>query len=140
MKNILLLSTIYPLPVLPSVLCHCDLHFGNTLVDSNSIYLIDFENVREDVFFYDLFNILFVEYIDKDNPYFIEEYFKENSEVDDLFKQSFQAVGEELEERNKVLYFVVFLHSRLTHNVSYLGYRSYAQAEPRWGRRVFHTA
>ena len=67
-----------------------------------------------------MFNILFVEYIDKDNPYFIEEYFKENSEVDDLFKQSFQAVGEELEERNKVLYFVVFLHSRLTHNVSYL--------------------
>ena len=105
---------------IPSVLCHCDLHFGNTLFDGESIFLIDFENVRDDVFFYDLFNVMFVEYIDKNNPFFIDSYFTENSEVDYLFKQAFHAVGEVLEEKHRVLYFVVFLLSRLSHNVSYL--------------------
>ncbi len=105
---------------IPQAFCHCDLHFGNTLIEGDDVFLIDFENVRNDVFFYDLFNIIYVEYTDFKNPYFIDLYLSEDKEIMNLFKKAFDSVGVHFETGLKFEYIYLFLLSRLTHNVAYI--------------------
>lgn len=61
------------------VFSHGDLHFGNVLFDGKDFYIIDFEMAKEDVFFYDLFNVMYVEAVDMSNYYFIDSYMAADS-------------------------------------------------------------
>lgn len=99
------------------VFSHCDLHFGNILVDNNSVYLIDFEEARNEVFYYDLFNIIYVEYNDNNNPSLLNDYLSYDSRMIDCFDRAFKAAGVIFIPQRYKSYFKVFLYIRLNNDI-----------------------
>lgn len=95
------------------VFTHSDLHFGNTLFDGEKVYLIDFEMARKDVFFYDIYNMMYVEFIDWNNHTFVDDYLSKEPRMVSLFVHTFEAVGEVFDPRCATLYFDLFLFRRL---------------------------
>lgn len=92
--------------------CHRDLHFGNTLMEGDKLYLIDYDFSKEEVFFYDLFNVMYVEFSDWHNTNLLDMYLREDNEISSLFRGAFSAIGTQFESSKKVEYIYVFLLSR----------------------------
>lgn len=100
-------------PFVDFVYCHCDFHFGNTLFSNNGIYLIDFEYCREEVFFYDIFNVMYVEFISKKNSTLLDLYLSEDKTMINYMMRSFKAMHCDYDIKKKVIYFEIFLMARL---------------------------
>ena len=99
--------------------CHSDLHFGNTLFTEQEWYLIDVENARFELFFYDFFNVIFVEYNDVHCSYLLDCYLKNESWLMDLLEKMFIAAGESFLSKYRMKYFYTFLLYRLLYYSDY---------------------
>lgn len=96
---------------------HGDLHFGNTLYANDGIYLIDFDSYRNDFFYYDLFNIIYVDYVDKKDSTLLELYINGNTRVISCFKNLFSAIGDVFDEDKIIEYLKYYLLSRLLYDM-----------------------
>lgn len=93
--------------------CHSDLHFGNTLFSDKQWYLIDIENARNEVFYYDFFNIIFVDFVDNKSSYLIDSYINGAPWVIDLISCLFKAAGTIFRSDKRIRYLYLFLYYRL---------------------------
>jgi len=96
-----------------TVFGHGDLHFGNILFDGVRFYLIDFEMAKEEVFFYDLFNVMYVEAVDMKNYMFLDFYMTADSRLMNCFTKAFEAVGEVFDINRREEYLKLYLLLRL---------------------------
>ena len=94
---------------IPYIYCHCDLHFDNTLLDDNQLYLIDFDYAGKEIFFYDFFNVMYVEYVDRKNTILLDMFLSEDANMMNTFNRVFNAVGEIFDISKKKKYFMQFL-------------------------------
>lgn len=106
-------NDIVKCPFTTFVFCHCDFHFGNTLFSDNDIYLIDFEYCREEVFYYDIFNVMYVEFVSKKNSKLLDLYLSGDKKTMSFIIRCFNAMHIEYDIKYKLLYFEIFLMSRL---------------------------
>lgn len=112
-KGVLKQSSI--LDTIPHVFCHCDLHFGNILREevNGELYLIDFEYARENIFFYDLFNIMFVDFSDYHNSRLLDLYLEGDGTMIGYFGKAFEAMGVTYDSCCSTLYLKLFLLNRM---------------------------
>lgn len=96
---------------------HCDLHFGNTLFNNDDIFLIDFEEAKENVFYYDIFNLIFVEYRDWNNSSFLDMYLTGDSHLEASFIKLFNAVGELFNPVHSKDYLISFIALRMKNDI-----------------------
>ena len=75
---------------------------------NNYNYYVDFENVGERVFFFDIFMYMFSEEMILGNECLLSQYFK--GEFDVEISEIFAVVGEEYKKENKTTYFIYFLY------------------------------
>ena len=99
------------------VFSHGDLHFGNILFDGKTQYLIDFEKARKELFFFDLYNILYVEVADYSNYSFVDDYLDGEQKMMSCFQTAFESVGSVFDVKNRVCYLKVFLLLRMNYDI-----------------------
>lgn len=104
---------------LPCIYCHGDLHFRNCLYDKECVYYIDFEDSRYDVFFYDFFNIMYVDIIENDDYYLLNMYLEKNDLILTNFKKAFAWLNVDFNEDDMIKYLKLFLLSRIDYDYSY---------------------
>lgn len=92
---------------------HGDMHFGNMLFAEGEYWLLDLEDARKDIFFYDLFNPLFVELTDHNDPILIDLYFTKDLRLMSLFRAVFSSCSHDFNEELLIDYFYLFLYARL---------------------------
>ncbi len=109
---------VKPLSDIRLVYSHGDMHFGNILYDGNDIYLTDFERAGDEAFFYDIFNIVYVEYTDWHNDEFLASYLRKDGIIMDCFSRLFHAVGLSFDERLIIRYFELFLLLRFINDIA----------------------
>ena len=114
-----LLEEIKPISNIIYVFSHGDLHLGNILFDGEKQYLIDFEKARNEVFYYDLFNVIYVEATDYGNYSFLNEYLDGKATIIHHFEKAFDAVGELFDIKQRIVYLKLFLLLRLNYDVEY---------------------
>ena len=103
---------------------HGDLHIGNILISKEGkLYYIDFENSREDVFFYDCFNYIYVDFTYNNNPFLLDAYLDRDVEIMNSFKSLFGAVGFHFLDTEIIQYLYIFLQRRIIENVKYSFYK-----------------
>lgn len=108
---------------IPQIYIHGDVHRGNILKDSNGkLYYIDIEYARDDVFFYDCFNYIYVDYVYNNDNVLMNMYLEKDNEIFSGIKKIFQAVGLEFNESDYLQYWLVFLQRRIIEeiNLSYV--------------------
>ena len=98
---------------MPSIYQHGDMHFGNILIDEQNTYIIDFEMFREELFFYDIMNCLYVEIVDKHKYDLIEWFRSDKTSSNALFRNLFFEMGMNFSCEKKQEYFAMFLLRRL---------------------------
>lgn len=103
--------------VFRTVFQHGDLHFGNTLFDKDGFWLLDLEDARDDIFFYDLFTPIFVELTDWNNMTLFDLLFNKDARLISYLKQVFAAVGLVFNEKKIRDYFIVYLYARILFQV-----------------------
>lgn len=94
---------------LPTLRLHGDLWTTNILIqksENSSIYYIDWEFSQELLFFYDFFNLMWVEVYNNNNYVFLENYIK--GMYDHYFKAFFSIFNLKYEPKYRVEYFHVF--------------------------------
>lgn len=102
------------------VFSHGDLHFENVLFDKEDVFLLDFEMAGTNVFFYDIFNLMYVEYIDKKNQLLLDAYLSKDTVMMNYCTILFDAVGEKFDTNFMYIYFKLFLRERIKQSVSHL--------------------
>lgn len=95
------------IPMLP---IHGDLHFGNVLINDLSIFFIDWESVRNDWLFYDIFNMMYVLVAYQKNPLLIDMYLE--GRFDDEFKELCRIVGIDSHLFSRKQFLFIFLIQR----------------------------
>lgn len=88
-------------------LTHGDLTFLNVIFHDNELYYIDFENVCNRVFFYDVFFFICFHYLYDDSS-LIDNYLSGN--YDDKFTLLFKLFGLEFNPHNRAFYVICFLY------------------------------
>lgn len=102
----------------PQIYIHGDLHRGNILKDSKGdLYYIDIEYARDDVFFYDCFNYIYVDFVYNEDDTLMKMYLEKDVEIFSSMKKIFQAVSLEFDERDYLQYWLVFLQRRIIESV-----------------------
>lgn len=97
--------------VYPKVFQHGDMNFSNILLVDKYIYFIDIEESNEYVFFYDFFNLIFVEAMYCRNYEYIEEYLLGG--FDGYLKELFSIFNIEFDSNNRINYLCHFLAERI---------------------------
>lgn len=101
----------------PEIALHGDLWTANVLYEKaeGQIYFIDWEFSGEKPFFYDFFNLIWLEVYLKNNHYFIKKYLLGN--YDTALERMFAIFGIKYDKEKKIayilLYFIQFCHDRL---------------------------
>lgn len=98
---------------IPCVFLHRDIHFGNTLFDGMQLYYIDFEHADNEVFFYDIFNCIFVEFILNHDSLLLSLYLKKDKDMFAYLYEIFDIMGMNFNEKKYLDYLYIFLLSRL---------------------------
>lgn len=100
----------------PYIYMHGDMHFGNIIYDGH-VWYIDFECAREEIFFYDLFNVLYVEYVDCQNSMLLDMYFAGNTQMINKFKRAFMLFDTNFSLDNRKIYFKTYLLARIRYDI-----------------------
>lgn len=108
-----LLQKIKSVYTIPCVFMHCDVHFGNTLFDGEKLYYIDFEHACNEIFFYDIFNCMFVEFILNHDPLLLSLYIKKDTDMFAYLYEIFHIMGMNFHEERYLDYLYIFLLARL---------------------------
>lgn len=98
---------------IPCVFLHRDIHFGNTLFDGKQLYYIDFEYADFEVFFYDIFNCIFVEFILNHDSLLLSLYLKKDKNMFKYLYEIFNIMGMNFNEEKYLDYLYIFLLARL---------------------------
>lgn len=98
---------------MPCVFLHRDIHFGNTLFDGRQLYYIDFEYADNEVFFYDIFNCIFVEFILNRDSLLLSLYLKKDGDMFANLYEIFNIMGVNFNEKSYLDYLYIFLLARL---------------------------
>lgn len=98
---------------LPCVFLHCDVHFGNTLFDGRQLYYVDFEYASNEVFLYDIFNCMFVDFILNHDPFLLSLYIKKDINMFEYLYEIFNIMGMNFNEERYLDYLYIFLLARL---------------------------
>lgn len=106
------------------IFSHGDMHFENVLFENNDFYVLDFETAGNNIFYYDIFNLMYVEYIDKHNDYFIKAYLSKETMMMTYFERMFNVVNESFDYSLMHIYLKYFLLVRLSRSVSFLESKS----------------
>lgn len=91
---------------------HGDLNFNNILLYDEQYYIIDWEDVGEYLFYYDLLNCLFVEAAFSDDFSYINAYIA--GELDELFTAIFKAAHMSYDPKQKKVYLAAYICMRMT--------------------------
>lgn len=94
----------------PIYYMHSDLHFDNVLISNNKIYYIDWEHSSFKPFFYDVFNVLFIEIMNHNDLNLTSKYL--NGKFDEMFIDLFNSVNLEFESDLREAYFIYFIFYR----------------------------
>lgn len=92
---------------IPVFYMHGDLHYDNILATDKKLYFIDWEHTSFRPFFYDLFNVIFVDIMNYNNYSLLKKYI--NGYFDEYFILLFKAAGLEYYEEYRREYFLMFL-------------------------------
>lgn len=95
----------------PMIRCHGDLNFNNTLLEDHSVYVIDWDDSSEAVFFYDVMNCLFVDSMYLNDFTYLDLYF--DGAYDDHFLKIFQSLGLEFCKDKKAYYLIIYIIVRI---------------------------
>lgn len=98
---------------MPCVFLHRDIHFENTLFDGKNLYYIDFEYADNEIFLYDIFNCIFVEFMRNHEPLLLSLYMKKNADIFNYLYKIFAVVGMNFSEERSLDYIYIFLLARL---------------------------
>lgn len=109
----LILEKINDTYEIPCTFLHCDVHFGNTLFDGRQLYYVDFEYANNEVFLYDIFNCMFVEFILNHDPSLVSLYIKKDADMFGYLYEIFNIMGMNFEEERYLDYLYIFLLARL---------------------------
>lgn len=90
----------------PKFKLHGDLWSSNVLMVNEHVYYIDWDNAKEFIFFYDVFFIMWNEFIKRENYDLINSYIK--GEYDSLFNELFNICGVVYERDKKIDYLNLF--------------------------------
>lgn len=112
------MEDVRPLTNISLVFSHGDMHFGNIFYKEDEIYLSDFERSGEEVFFFDIFNVIYVEYIDWHNEAFLKSYLMKDEKIIGYFKELFRSVGKTFDISLSKKYFELFLLFRLINDLA----------------------
>ena len=85
---------------------HGDLTINNVLLAGDKYFIIDWEDTGDYVFFYDFYNLLFMEKFLSNNDYFINLFVTEN--LNYLQNIIFNAAGLEYQAEWKTLYIIIY--------------------------------
>lgn len=102
---------------IPIIFTHCDLHAGNFLSLNNELWFIDVEYARDEIFFYDIFLNMFVEFWDKNNDVYLKKYLSGEQEICNHIKKCFSAIGFDFDYNCRKEYLFSFLTARLIFDI-----------------------
>ncbi|MDQ0352745.1 thiamine kinase-like enzyme [Alkalibacillus filiformis] len=102
--------------LVPVVPMHSDLHFENMLLKGDELYLIDWEDCSNKIFYYDVLNIMFVEAFIRDDFRLIECYL--NGQFDSSLIKLFQSCGLKFDPTCRDVYFYNYSIVRLESEVT----------------------
>ena len=100
----------------PYIYTHGDMHLGNVIYDGQ-IWYIDFECAREEFFFYDIFNVLYVEFVDCHDSMLLDLFIEGNSQIIERFKRAFASFDLYFDMNKRKLYFKTYLLARIRYDV-----------------------
>ncbi len=98
---------------IPCVFLHRDVHFGNTLFDGKQLYYIDFEYAGNEVFLYDIFNCIFVEFILNHNSLLLSLYMKKDKVMFTYLYEIFNIMEINFHEEKYLDYLYIYMLARL---------------------------
>lgn len=96
----------------PCVFTHGDLSFYNILYDREEKYYIDFADSRIEAFFYDVFNVMYVDFIFGNTSLLLDVFLSDDDKIFELFSDlffCFHADGFERQKRRDYLYSYILL-------------------------------
>lgn len=96
----------------PEVKVHGDFTTNNILLKDDLFYIIDWEDSKEYIFFYDILNMLFVNLLYQDDFTLLKRFF--DGDFDFYFINWFQEYGKDYNPKKKMVYFTMFLCERIT--------------------------
>jgi hypothetical protein len=106
----------------PCVKLHGDLWTSNTLLvkeGKSHICYIDWEYSREYIFFYDLFNMMWLEVYVNNNHLYIHKY--ANGDYDSYFKEIYHLFNLEFNDKLKMDYFMLYFLNLFKERIVHLG-------------------
>ena len=90
---------------------HGDFTTNNILLHNETYYVIDWEDARDYVFYYDLFNLFFVDYLHTNNQLFLNYYLE--GHLDEQLEKLFHVYGIHYYPHKKIAYLLIFICERL---------------------------
>lgn len=95
---------------IPLYYMHSDVHYDNVLIKENKPYFIDWEHSSNKPFFYDIFNIMFVEVINHNDLYLLNRYLDGVYDIE--LEELFNSVSFKYDSSNRLKYFLFFVQYR----------------------------
>jgi len=102
---------------IPTFYLPCDFHFGNVLYSEDNLYYIDFEYAREEVFLYDIYNIIYVDFCENKSSLLLNMYIEGNLEVISPIRKFFQAANVDFLYDKRKDYLYIFLIRKITFDI-----------------------
>lgn len=100
-------SNNYITEQLTKVILHGDINFYNILYSNSKYIFIDWEYSDKHVFFYDFFNLIFVECAYQNNASYLRNFF--NGTYDKYFSNIFKVLKIDYNSSNRMYYFMVYI-------------------------------
>lgn len=95
----------------PTIKCHGDLNFNNILLCDDIYFFIDWEDVDDYVFFFDIINFMFVEAMITVDFTYINDFM--DGKYDDYFSEMFSRFNLQYDPRMKLVYIALYISERI---------------------------
>lgn len=114
----------------PIIKCHGDLNFNNTLLSDTDVFIIDWDNSTNAVFFYDIMNLLFVDALYLDDCSFLDLYF--DGKFDVWMKELFSLYNMSFISEYKSSYVLIYVLNRLIYYETVSNSQKYQLVIPKY--------